>query len=74
MRRFGDQEYTPQKKFIAAMVEALRADFEYSPVGLRRFRLPGGGVRVVADRKFARQNAGHSHDPLRRRLAQLSRK
>ena len=57
MRRFGDQEYTPQKKFIAAMVEALRADFEYSPVGLRRFRLPGGGVRVVADRKFARQNA-----------------
>ena len=45
--RLIDQEYTPQKKFIAAMTEGLRAELEQSPVGRRRFRGPGGGVRLV---------------------------
>ena len=75
MRRFGDQEYTP-KKFIAAMAERLRADVHYSPVGQRGFRLGRcrRPVSSVTDLKFPRQNAEQSHDPLRRRLAQLSRK
>ena len=36
MRRFADQEYTRTKKFMTAMAERLRADFEYSPVGQQR--------------------------------------
>ena len=74
MRRFDDQEYTPTKKFIAAMAERLRADLEYSPVGRRGLRLGHWRrpVRGVTDIKVPRQNAEHSHDPLGCRLVQLS--
>ena len=64
----------PKKKFIAAMAERLRADLEYPPVGRRGFRLGRWRrpVSSVTNLKFTRQNAEHSHDPLRCRLVQLS--
>ena len=66
----------PEKKFIAAMAERLRADLEYSPVGRRGFRLGRWRrpVRGVTDINVPQQNAEHSHDPLGCPLVELSRK